>query len=128
MNRENLRKLSEYLKGPLKAGFCMRAFSSYDDDDIEVNCGTVGCAAGHGPHAGFEKMWNETWTSYIERVFGLHFDTKAWRWCFAPYWVKGDDTALGAAQRIDWMLDNGVPDNYWGQMRGEAKLCYKGEG
>lgn len=54
----NLKKLADYLmSGDLKAEFDM---STYDDDSgtnvLVVNCGTVGCAVGHGPYAGIEKV------------------------------------------------------------------------
>ena len=38
--------------------------------DVYSHCGTVACAAGHGPMAGIEAKPHESWTAYTDRVFG----------------------------------------------------------
>jgi hypothetical protein len=42
---------------------------------------------------------------------------------------NGDDdgynTSQGAAARIEYMLKNGIPENYNDQILGKASLCYK---
>jgi hypothetical protein len=94
----NLEKLAAYLKGgTLRAAFNMKNYS----DDTHINgseCGTVGCAVGHGPFLGFEKKPGENWTSYSYRVFGLVKED--WMYAFGAQWYLTDNTPEGAAARI----------------------------
>jgi hypothetical protein len=106
----NLRKLAAYLRGPLRTKFDMMLFADelHDmHDRIATECGTAGCAIGHSPHAGVAKLVGESWESYSRRVFGLDFYTreKQWEWCFELDWAKLDNTPVGAAERIEWLLD-----------------------
>lgn len=117
--RENLAKLSAYLKGKLKTEFNMEDYSDHCNSD---NCGTVGCAAGHGPHAGIAKFHYEPWSQYIDRVFTREYNAQ--KWLFSSYWKFTDNTARGAAARIDWYLKRGVPVDAASQMNGNKELCY----
>lgn len=123
MNKENLKKLADYLlSGELKAKFDMRI---YDDASIgyHTTCGTIGCAAGHGPYAGCGlKIPYEAWYEYIIRVFDIGFDEL--EWCFAAKWICVDNTPEGAAKRILYMIEKGVPYDWEKQMGGEVPLCY----
>lgn len=117
----NLRKLAVYLlSNKLVCGFDMRYFCSQGETD----CDTAACAAGHGPYAGMYKNMVESWTGYVERVFNMHGESDAYLWCFASGWVDTDNTPQGAAKRILYMLEHGVPLNYFQQMRGLMALCY----
>jgi len=125
----NLRKLAAYLlvAGNLKAKFTMGTFSDMKEPDTEAtDCGAVGCAVGHGPYAGIEKLPGEDWSFYSDRVFGLddiEFEAE-WEWCFCSRWSERDDTPQGAAKRILWLLDKGLPEDHDEQKCGEADLCY----
>ncbi len=117
----NLRQLSRYLRLPhLEAGFDM---ARYDDTPKRQlthggsrrTCGSVGCAVGHGPYAGLRKYSREEWVAYGDRVFGLTHKielTRAWLWCFAPEWESYDNTPKGAAERIEYALDKGLPAGF----------------
>lgn len=125
---DNLRKLATYLlEGNLKAKFDMQMYS----DSVfpwgmvsETDCGTIGCAVGHGPHAGIKKLPTESWLDYSSRVFGLSKLSDEWTWCFSQDWYKTDNTSDGAAQRIIYLLDNGMPKDFLDQMVGSGTLCY----
>ena len=67
----------------------------------------------------------EFWLLYSERIFGIEFGTDKWDWCFSGLWHKTDNTPEGAADRIEWVLENGLPDNWLEQMCGKDPLCYK---
>ena len=112
MNKDNLQILATYLKGPLEASFHMDRF---DDGRGPMfgrsDCGTVGCAVGHGPYAGLPKEF-EQWDEYCERVFGLVYFDQTHMWCFSGEWWTVDNTAIGASLRIDYMLKHGVPDEF----------------
>lgn len=129
VNRENLEKLAAYLAtGATRMQFDMSVYCVSDDDDvlpIKHNCGTIGCAAGHGPSAGLKGKRGEDWGEYCERVFGISQNEDAWKWCFDCRWELADNTPEGAAARIRWMLEKGVPNNFYDQMWKEAPLCYR---
>ncbi len=102
----NLRRLAAYLRGPLRARFDMGTFAAEGWDNAEAyKCGSVGCAIGHGPHAGIPKVRGVTWETYSVNVFGLEYVSKMWNWCFSCEWDTYDNTPDGAASRIEWLLD-----------------------
>lgn len=121
MNRENLLKLATYLlSGKLEADFDMGSFTDGSDwrFNRRLDCGTVGCAIGHGPYAGLPKQDDEGWIAYSNRVFGFisepylygpntyHTQGNYWHWCFSSLWDDIDNTPEGAAKRILYLLHN----------------------
>lgn len=105
----NFEKLASYLLlGNLKAKFNMGQYSeSQDFLYIESDCGSIGCAIGHGPYSGIQKFNIESWGEYSSRVFGISIwsDTiDAWDFLFGPDWVEIDNTPQGAAKRIQYFL------------------------
>lgn len=120
--RSNLIKLAHYLiSGELKAAFDMRQYCDgalYGHEDLphavipaslRTDCGTVGCAAGHGPYAGIPKRSNETWEGYIERAFGLRYSL-ACNFIFGYDWASVDNTPVGAGKRILYTLRTELTD------------------
>jgi hypothetical protein len=127
MNCENLQKLATYLRS-LPADyqeFDMEVYASDNSFAHPLSCGTAGCAIGHGPNAGIAAQDQEEWEDYSRRVFAITADADEWDWCFGWYWAHTDNTPLGAAQRIEWLLQNGLPENANDQKLGDAPLCYK---
>ena len=114
MNKENLTKLANYLlQGAVRAKFDMSYFHTTDDEDYHVtDCGTAGCAIGHGPYAGIPKLAHEGWWDYSYRAFGVTED-RAWDWCFNVGWYYHDNTPQGAARRIMYLVDHGAPPADW---------------
>ena len=110
--RANLEKLAAYLEsGNLKAEFDMSDFSD-NPWRVSNDCGTVGCAVGHGPYAGIEKRPFEFWVNYCHRVF-LNENTNeqkiAWEFLFSESWAETPfNQAIHAAKRIRHFL-NGLP-------------------
>lgn len=139
MNRENLKKLADGLRGPLKADFNMATFfmskscekSDEGITDVSVlaknHCGTAACAAGHATYLVAPKRVGESFHRYISRVFALEFHANKlqWIWVFGGMWNRADCTPAGCADRIDWMLERGAPKDAEEQMMGEAPLCYR---
>jgi len=113
----NLQRLAEYLESGLKPGteFDMEHFYGSDSGEWYGNCGSVGCAVGHGPYAGIPKSGDETWVTYAYRVFGIHLDSGEWTWLFSDLWADITEFSdhLSTAKRIHAFLDAGnkVP---WG--------------
>lgn len=141
--RDNLTKLADFLESiPAEpqashpVGFSMRTFVAYTDGEREwfperadyTRCGTVACAAGHGPAAGIPALPDESWDSYIRRAFGAGLISKAnpsSLFLFSAGWQDVDDTPQGAALRIRYALRHGIPNNAASQMNGKSPLCYR---
>jgi len=118
MNIENLTTLAYYLSG-LPEGYGHFGMYNYSQDResrfapiTRHECGTTACAVGHGPYAGIPIEVGEYWPDYSERVFIKGIYAREWEWCFSSSWSEVDDTAHGAAKRILYMLDRGVPNDF----------------
>lgn len=104
---------------------------SKPDIYTDPKCGTVACAAGHGPLYGMKKRKDEEWSDYVYRVFlpladasydAYFFRSAVFDWLFSAHWSDTDNTPKGAAARILYLLDNGLPENAREVMLGrEAK-------
>ena len=115
----NLRKLAAYLRQPkLMAEFDMSAFDSHHSSQRRnlTTCGSIGCAVGHGPYAGIQKYMGEEWGRYSERVFGLVVSNPNWMWCFDANWEVSDNSPVGAANRIETLLNTGLPKDWREQL------------
>lgn len=132
--KKNLAKLADYLEN-LPAAYPRFNMRYYNSDDtgvarsVQEDCGSVACAVGHGPDAGFPPLEDESWRNYCTRVFAKH-SGRLWGWCFDGMWSYRDNTAKGAAARIRWALKHmwlfgdGVPLNWKSQLNGSEPLCY----
>lgn len=133
MNRDNLEKLAAYLEA-IPADyehFSMRSYLEVEgahiymidlSAELLLRCGTVACAVGHGPAAGIASLTDENWDDYSDRVFDL--DLVEWAWCFSSDWTRVDDTPQGAAKRIRYMLEHGVPENATSQKKGQVPYMF----
>lgn len=45
-------------------------------------------------------------------------------WLFDVQWERVDDTPTGAAARIEWFLNHGLPENADAMRCGQESLCY----
>ena len=123
--RKNLEKLALFLQKLPKKSFDMEFYRvkftiDADGDVVEEQqfqprqwkCGSVGCAIGWGPAAGISIPKDVTnWISYSNRQLGANEDD-VWLWCFDADWVGRNSTPKGAARRILYILEHGVPPVY----------------
>lgn len=90
-------------------------------------CDTTGCALGWAVTL-FPPLGDEDFYAFGQRVFGLigvpGQSESAFRWLFDYRWESVDNTPRGAAARIRYMLEHGLPEDWREQMSGEAPLCY----
>lgn len=135
----NCRKLIAYLRTlPVDyPDFEMSDFVAADGDRDGrqafahvAECGTAACAAGHGPKAGVSPIEGETWYAYSRRAFCDDIGCEdigitPWDWCFSANWTDVDNSAHGAADRMEYMLDNGIPDNAGNVQYGGDPLPYR---
>lgn len=94
------------------------------EDVTELPCATAACALGWASHFVERKRPDEDWDVYEVRVFGLDFASKESLWMFGGGWCTTDNTPAGAAARIEWFLEKGVPENHYSQRNGRHPLCY----
>ena len=103
---------------------------------VHKSCNSIACAIGHGPIAGIKLTQDELdhcdndWFEYSLIAFGVsNRDTdnrrSAFEWMFGGDWYNRDNTPKGAAQRVVYALNNGVPSNWRQQISGIEPLCYK---
>lgn len=142
MNIENLTKLAAYLESMpeeyrgFNMGFWLREAETKNEYrwppvntiftpyEARYHCGTVGCAVGHGPMAGIRANPGELWDDYSERVFDLEVFGPEWTWCFDADWSSVDNTPQGAAKRIRYLLEHGLPHDARSQRLGYNPVSY----
>lgn len=119
IHRERLRKLAEYLLTQVpQEKFDMSIYRIWDD--VDHICGSAGCALGWSPAI----MLGSTFRRYKSRsssffqlfsriiskeYFGIDPDKNTWVYLFSGLWSWTDNTPQGAAARILYFLDHGVP-------------------
>ncbi|MBD9544288.1 hypothetical protein IB276_33115 [Ensifer sp. ENS04] len=130
MNAKNLLQLAAYLDIVAQDAFNMGSYSLDEDGEkIDPNvseCGAVACAVGHAPNAGLPVLLSDgnDWVTYSRRVFGLAPGEEPWKWCFAGSWEWRDNTPAGAAKRIRYLVEHGVPENAELQRIGMAPYIF----
>ena len=132
MKRENLQLMADHLKTNVKQeNFHMGEYRG-DDDLSNPVCGSVGCTVGTCSVLDVENVMNnfifpngeiEFW-AWSEDFTGIYRGEDEWSWCFHSKWRNTDNTPMGAALRIEWLLNHGLPENWKNQMRGKEELCY----
>jgi hypothetical protein len=128
MNRENLQRMADHIRTVPQELFDMRRFRSGKKDTHE--CTSVGCIIGICTILDPEPlpMLNSItidFNGWTKKITGMSVITNEWYWCFSMYWVDTDNTPTGAADRIEWLLNHGLPEDWEDQMCGDAPLCYK---
>lgn len=127
LHRANLRKLADYLTAlPDDYNqFDMSDFVGSESTFLKElvagqpihQCGAVACAVGHCTSIGLPVYKHEVLDMIDWRLTGLiHFGVDSriaygpWDWMFSSSWNQADNTPWGAAKRIYWFLDKGLPE------------------
>lgn len=124
MKKKNLLKLANYLENNVtQEMFDMKLYRMDSKGNSVIytskaECGTVGCALGYGPFViGLETKEEDfirgsnyhylAFYYYCKRVFNLDSDINSERWefLFGSDWVNHDNTPLGAAARIRYLVE-----------------------
>lgn len=82
----------------------------------------------HGPQAGLRAEPGEDWPAYVQRVFGVHDHRPFMVWLQAAMWGKTEPSPMGAALRIAYALEYGVPHDYVEIAMGQAHTDYDSNG
>lgn len=138
MNKENLQRMADHIRTVPQEMFHMRCYRGIikDDELIDasdcfsaVECETLGCIIGHSLVLAPELVVkNEKgviqYADWSEEFTGIVWASSEWYWCFSFDWEYLDNTPEGAALRIEWLINHGLPKNSGIQMIGNAPLCY----
>ncbi len=82
----------------------------------------------HGPRAGLSPQPDEDWAGYCRRVFGVGDEPGVITWLQSPLWRKTDPSPEGAALRIAYVLDYGLPHDHVEIAMGQAYSDYDSSG
>lgn len=127
MNRENLRRMADYIATVPQSDFTMVRYR-LSGDRVSHKCGSVGCVVGHctvldnAKNIPVNEMREIDFGLWSERFTGLTGDQ--WDWCFSDEWTYADNTPEGASKRINYLLEHGLPENSYHIMIGEDDLPY----
>jgi len=133
MKRENLQRMANHLKNNVKQdNFDMGEYRGFYDF-INPEFGSVGCPVGTCTVLDAENVIKNftypngeikftAWSVDFTGLLGVEYEAE-WAWCFDSTWKTTDNTPIGAALRIEWLLNHGLPENWMNQMYGE-ELCY----
>jgi len=106
-DEQNLQRLASFLAYAEVDGveFDMGYFHNKPDLDEEINhCGTAGCAVGWATLI-WPKPLGIDFYDWSKQRFVLNGGV-LWDWCFGGNWDEVDNTRLGAAKRIQYLLDH----------------------
>ncbi len=127
MNKENLQRMADYIRTINPSNFSMEFWRNGQEQKPE--CDSVGCVIGHCTVLDAENIENfiqpngkidfDEWSNHFTGI-----QSAEWYWCFDADWYYRDNTPEGAARRIEWLIKNGVPEDWKSQMICEAALCY----
>lgn len=103
-NPYRLQRLAAFLAYgdvPSSVEFDMALYSQWGNYTDRNDCGTVGCAMGFTTF-----LWPKpSHLSYGQWEIKSFAQDEFSMWCFSPLWGDFDNTRLGAAKRIQFLLD-----------------------
>lgn len=129
MNRENLQRMADHIRTVPQEKFSMEIYR--EDNTPTTECNTVGCVIGHCIYLGIPVYHTDgdqdsgiDYLLWAWQFTGMSPYTDEFKWCFSMFWENIDNSPTGAALRIEWLLNHGLPDNWIRQYCGQAPLCY----
>jgi hypothetical protein len=100
-----------------------------EPEQLAAHDGPLACGVlGHAVRAGLKALTGETWLAYQERVLGAAFDSPLESWLVSALWLRTDSSADGAAMRLMYVLDYGVPGDWEQILHGQAESDYLSNG
>lgn len=115
MNKENLQRMASYVATIPQEQFNMSSFREREMLNPIPYCNTVGCIIGHctaldAENVKYNHMTNRgvLFKSWAIEFTGI-WDLNKFTYLFAGSWESKDNTPMGAAKRIQYVIDNGFP-------------------
>lgn len=148
MNTKRLKALADYLKTVPQDKFDMRLYNSNGTHWLEKIPSGSACALRHvtalltdqeyDDYAAFASKQTYHTAEKLMDYLGLieshdsKYDgytvgsenLKVFTWLFGTDWAYIDNTPTGAAKRIEWLLNHGLPHDYEEQYARKAPLVY----
>ena len=115
MNKDNLLRMADYIETIPQEQFDMRFFRA----EIIGYCTVLDPE--NLPRYGYGRIDFSTWS---EKFTGLCVFSSDWSYLFASDWYITDDTPTGAAKRIRYYVEHGLPEDWEEQMYGVSPLSY----
>lgn len=129
VNRKNLKILAKKLETVNPEHFDITVYNkTYESrfvkvKDIDFSCNTCGCVLGHAATFPEFKITEQdiyefmndypfAWQKFTEKYFGIEVDSFVWTWLFSTDWSEVDNTLQGAIRRINYFIQNGMPENF----------------
>jgi hypothetical protein len=127
-NLENLYAMADYISTISQEEFNISAPLNYDIKhikDVKVKDVIGHCVIIDDQFNSFLTQNNFDFHRWCENFTGLSIHCPEWIWCFGSQWANTDNTPMGAAIRILWLIECGLPNNWEAQMNNQAPLCYE---
>lgn len=133
----NYKKLAELLTNRKPEHFRMGLFA-HDCRQQKIppnkaerhnSCETTACALGWAAILGVGKTNYKSWQEYHLNNFAGPVLSRGkkdvcYQWCFSGLWEFVDPTPEGVVARINYMLEHGIPSDYYEQVRGEETYIF----
>ena len=98
-------------------------------EQTAAHAGPLACnLLGHAARAGLKPFPGEDWPAYQLRILGAEHDSPLEDWLLSFFWWKQDGTSVGAALRLMYVLDYGVPGDFELIRDGQAESDYLDNG
>lgn len=98
-------------------------------EQVRSHDGPLACnLLGHAVRAGLRPLADEDWRGYQLRILGAEPDSPLEDWLLSWFWIHTDATAIGAALRLMYVLDYGVPGDFELIRDGRAESDYASNG
>lgn len=112
-----------------RAATDLDTFDDLQPDQVATHAGPMLLGPpGHAVLAGIAALLGESWTAYQTRTLGAAFDSPLEEWLFSSLWRGRDDTPVGAAMRLMYVLDYGIPGDWRDIIAGRAPTDYMDNG
>ena len=122
--------MADYIETIPQEQFNMKTYRSGSLESKE--CDSIGCVIGHciildsRPIDDFPKLIDNYigYSKWSEKFTKLSRYSPEWSWCFSSDWEGVDNTPEGAAKRIRYLVNHGLPENHREQRLGIVPLTY----
>lgn len=121
--------MADYIRTVPQESFNMAVFRSGLATSHE--CSSIGCVIGHctvldkNPLPIDNEVHLIDFDQWSINFTGLGMNDPEWHWCFGGAWCEIDNTPTGAADRIEWLLKHGLPEDWATQLEGDKPLIYR---
>lgn len=127
INKQNLLRMADHIEKVPQEMFDMENFRI--GQQVAPECDSVGCIIGHSVILAPELITRLyggkiDFYAWCLSFTGLSLGVPRWKYLFGSAWKYSDDTPIGAAKRIRYFVENGLPKDWEKQMYGNAKLSY----